>query len=140
LRAAPVARITRVSGKQLRCAVGRHVVTTDRPVADGGGDAGCTSGELLLLSIGSCAAGSTRSALEARGVACMDLAVEIGFEPSPTGAARDLIVISVALPAAATAVDLPALEAAILDGGVVGRLRLGSELAVRFTQIGEEQA
>ena len=132
------AKVTRVSGKQLRCAIGRHVVTTDRKVEDGGTDAGCTSGELLLLAMGSCAAGSTRSYLESRGVACMDLVAEVGFEPSPTGAERDLIAITVTLPDSVPETEEPALRAAVLDGGVVGRLGLGSELAVRFKRRGKD--
>ncbi len=56
-----------VTGKKLLGSAGRHTVVTDRKVAEGGTDAGCTSGELLLLAMASCATGSIRNALvEAR--------------------------------------------------------------------------
>ncbi len=48
--------VRQLVGKKLLGVARRHVVITDRPVQDGGGDLGCTSGELLRLAIGSCVA------------------------------------------------------------------------------------
>ncbi len=56
--------VRRKEGKRLSCNAGPHEVVTDRKPEDGGTDAGCTSGELLLMAIGSCATGSVRTYLE----------------------------------------------------------------------------
>jgi uncharacterized OsmC-like protein len=121
--------VTRLAGKQLRCRAGRHQLITDRKPQDGGTDAGCTSGELLLLAIGSCAAGSLRSYFETRGCPAADFSLAVDFKPSATGA-RDSIVIEVSLPAGLPAQEPDAVKQAVLSGGVVSRLRLGSTVEI----------
>ena len=71
--------VRHVEGKQLLGIARHHAVVTDRPAEEGGGDTGCTSGELLLVAIGSCSAGSLRKFFEQRGTPCSDLSVEVCF-------------------------------------------------------------
>lgn len=122
-------------GKQLRGAARHHVIVTDRTLPDGGTDTGCTSGELLLLAIGSCAAGGLRSYLEAQRLPCDNLSLDVFFEPHADPGRRDRIVISVNLDGSARNTDPAAIRAAATTGGVTGRIGLGSELVVRIPSI-----
>jgi OsmC-like protein len=124
-------RVEQRPGKRLRLTARGHTLITDRPVADGGSDAGCTSGELLLMAIGSCCAGSVRNYLEERGTPCADLQVEVTFEPTGPQM-RDCIVITLRLPPGHHADDRAALSAAATAGGVTSRVKLGSTVIVRF--------
>lgn len=124
-----IVHVERAGNRKLRCTVGRHVVVTDRRIEDGGSDAGCTSGELLLAAAGSCAAGSTRRFLDDAGLPSGDLAVDVGLEPAGNGG-RDTIVIAVHLPPGCDGCDDEWIERAALSGGVVSRLALGS--TIRF--------
>lgn len=120
-----------IAGKKLIGTAGHHNVVTDRKVADGGTDQGCTSGELLLLAMASCATGSVRNALAAKSLPHDDIRVEVDLVPPKKEAARDTILITVMLPQAV----LDAGEALIVDavtaGGVVSRLKPGSEIDVQ---------
>ncbi len=121
--------IERAGGRKLHCSVGRHVVVTDRKVEDGGSDAGCTSGELLLVAAGSCAAGSTRRFLDEAGLPSGTLAVDVGLEPAGEGE-RDTIVIAILLPPGCDDCKDSDVERAALSGGVVSRLALGSRIRI----------
>lgn len=119
-------------GKQLLGTARQHTLITDRPVTEGGTDAGCTSGEVLLLAIGSCSAGSLRNFFEARGVPWAKLGVEVCFEAHAHSASRERIVITVDNPdAAASGIERAAIAAAATAGAVTSRLALGSEIEVR---------
>lgn len=128
--------VRRVTGRQLEASARGHVVRTDRTREEGGTDTGCTSGELLLMALGSCATGSLRNFLEGRGAPVEGLATELAFEPSATPGARDRIVIAVKVPAGAA--DIPDAEIALaaVAGRVVSRVRLGSEIEVRIERTG----
>ncbi len=123
--------VRRLEGRKLLCTAGPHQVVTDRKREDGGTDAGPTSGELLLLAIGSCAAGSLRTFLANAGHPSEGIAVQVAFEPSATDE-RDAVAIDVALPGLDEIADRAGLEDAARSGGVVSRIALGSELRVRF--------
>ncbi len=122
------ARVRNLEGRKLEGTAGRHMVVMDRKLEDGGTDASCTSGEMLLLAIGSCASGGVRRFLQGRGAGQARFQVDVSFEPSPTGAERDMIRIAVALPAGLLDGGEAALEQEIMAGRVVGRLALGSEM------------
>ncbi len=126
----PRVRVAPMDGRKLRCSVGRHVIVTDRKWADGGTDAGCTSGELLLVSAGSCATGAVRRYLDGRGFPSRDMTVEVGVKPAALPGSRDIIAIGIFVPADVREDDLPQIETAALSGGVVGRLALGSEIEI----------
>lgn len=123
--------VQRLRGKQLLCRAGRHTLLTDRKIEDGGTEAGCTSGELLLLAIGSCAAGSARTFLELKGLPAEDLSIEVNFTPSVTVGARDMIVIEISLPSQLWHDHTDAIKEAAVSGGVVSRLMLGSQIEIR---------
>lgn len=120
-----------IAGKKLLGSAGRHTVITDRKADDGGTDAGCTSGELLLLAMGSCATGSIRKAFAARGNAIDDMRVEVELSPPQKQGARDAILITVYLPQGVLAAGTEPIVDAAVSGGVVSRIALGSEIDVR---------
>ena len=120
-----------VAGKKLIGTAGRHQVVTDRKTEDGGTDAGCTSGELLLLAMASCATGSVRTALAARALPKDDIRVEVEFVPPQQAAARDGILISIFLPRAVLDAGREPIDEAASAGGVVSRVKLGSDIDIR---------
>lgn len=123
--------VRRITGKQLIGTARHHTVVTDRTPEEQGTDIGCTSGELLLLAIGSCSMGGMRRYFEERGEACERLSADVFFEAQQSG--RDRIVISVHVDPACTELDEKALTAAATGGGVVSRLKLGSDVHVRIS-------
>lgn len=131
-RLRPRVRVALLEGKQLLGTARTRAVVTDRPFEEGGTDAGFTSGEMLLLAIGSCSAGSLRNHLAARGTPCRDLAVEVFFEPSGAAGARERIVIALDLDERFYRDDPERIAAAATCGGVTSRVKLGSEVEVRF--------
>ena len=116
--------------KLLGTARNRSVIT-DRPTEDGGTDTGFTSGELLLLAIGSCASGGLRRYFSERGIPYSGLSLDVYFEPSVTPDARDRIVIGLGFDAASDS-DVERIKAAALSGRVASRVAAGSEIEVRF--------
>jgi len=134
----PRIKTRHLEGKRLLGTARQHAVVTDRPREDGGADAGCTSGELLLLAMGSCAAGSLRRFLQEHGSSGERLELEVFFEPAAEAGARDRIVIALALSPEELGFDADALAAAATSGGVNSRMKLGSEIEVRFTGRGGE--
>jgi hypothetical protein len=119
-----------IAGKKLLGSAGRHTVVTDRKATDGGSDAGCTSGELFLLAMASCATGSIRNALTGQVLGADDIRVEVEFVSQKTPGARDSILITVFLPQAILATGIDPIVTAATSGGVVSRIRLGSDIAV----------
>jgi uncharacterized OsmC-like protein len=120
-----------IGDKKLSCSTRGHVVVTDRKSEDGGSNSGCTSGELLLMAAGSCAMGSLRKALSEYCLAPDEINVEVEFTPAADPDARDGILITVSLADRAVAVGADAIASAATSGGVVSRLRLGSNIEVR---------
>ena len=130
----PGVSIERLDGKKLRCRIGRHVIITDRKPADGGADAGCTSGELLLAAVGSCAAGSTRRYLDEHGMPAGGLTLNVRFEYPGSPDARDRIAIDILVPGPIDQHQIRQIADAALSGGVVSRLAQGSEITVLCRQ------
>lgn len=122
--------VSRLDGKRLLCCAGRHQIVTDRKPQDGGTDSGCSSGELLLIAIGSCATGSIRTYLEDNHLPSKDISVEVCFEPTNDPAERDVIAITVTLGADFPLRQIGAIEKAAVLGGVVSRILLGSRVEV----------
>lgn len=129
------ANIVMLPGTKLLGTARSRSIITDRPAEDGGTDAGFTSGEMLLLAIGSCASGSLRRHFSEQGIVCRDLSVDVFFEPSATPGARDRIVIGLTLDDAFRK-DPERIKAAAISGGVTGRLAENSGVEVRFTDPG----
>jgi uncharacterized OsmC-like protein len=127
----PRVTVRHVEGKQLLGTARRHRVVTDRTLQEGGTDRGCTSGELLLLAIGSCGMGGLRRLFEERRWPCDGLSIDVFFEPHGDPRRRDRIVIAVNLDRMPHGADAEAIRRAALSGGVNSRIALGSELEVR---------
>lgn len=121
-----------IAGKQLLGVARHHAVLTDRTREKGGSDIGCTSGELLLLAIASCAAGGLRNHIEAQGHTPEALRVTAFFEAPPDPGARDRIVLSIALGTLADRVDPDAIRTAAVSGGVTSRIHADCGLEVRI--------
>lgn len=117
--------------KRLLGVAGHHAVITDRKLDEGGTDVGCTSGELLLLAIGSCATGSLRKHLISWGLPAEGLEVDVELEPSPVPGDRDSIAIHIALPGAVLDGRIDKIIEASQAGRVVSRICLGSRVIVR---------
>lgn len=128
----PGAIVRQLDGKRLLGIARTHALVSDRPVNEGGGDTGFTSGELLLLAIGSCCTGSLRGYLEAQGRAVRELEVDVRFEPGGEGAMRDRIVITLKLDPRDYRGDPERIKAAATSGGVASRLLATSDVEVRF--------
>ena len=126
--------VRRIAGKQLLGTSRHHAVVTDRTIEEGGTDIGCTSGELLLLAIGSCSMGGLRRFFEARNIACQDFSVDVFFEQQEDPRQRDRIVISINMDHDLSTVDAGAITAAATSGGVTSRMRLGSIVDIRITK------
>lgn len=135
----PRAKVRRLAGKQLLLTARNRALIADRPVESGGTDLGFTSGELLLLAVGSCSTGAVRNFLEGRGIGCPDIGSEVYFEPAQAEA-RDRIVIELALDTAAFAAGADAIRAAAVSGRVTSRVKLGSEVSVRLIERGPRAA
>lgn len=116
--------------KRLLAVAGRHAIVTDRKPEHGGTDIGCTSGELLLVAIGSCATGSVRNFLESAGAPTHSLYVRVAFEAHPEPEERDMIKITINLLDQILDDHSEAIVKAALSGAVVSRLRLGSQVNV----------
>lgn len=127
----PRAKVRRLAGKQLLCTARNRALITDRPVESGGTDIGYTSGELLLLAIGSCATGGLRAFFDTRGLPSQDLVTEVFFEPAAPGE-RDRIVIEIGLGEELLQAGADAIKAAATSGRVASRVKLGSVIEVRF--------
>ena len=117
--------------KRLLGVAGHHAVVTDRKIEDGGSDVGCTSGELLLLAIGSCATGSLRNFLSKSGLATNGLEVDVQLEPPTEPDERDAIAIDICLPSDVLDGRADEIADAAQSGRVVSRMKLGSRVVVR---------
>lgn len=125
------ANIVMLPGTKLLGTARNRSVITDRLTEDGGTDTGFTSGELLLLAIGSCASGGVRRYFSERGIAYSGLSLDVYFEPSATPGARDRIVIRLCFDATSDT-EAERITAAALSGRVASRVAAGSEIEVRF--------
>lgn len=129
-----------IGQKRLLATAGRHAIVTDRKIEEGGSDIGCTSGELLLSAIGSCATGSLRNFLERSGLDFDRLEVDVALEPPTNESDRDAIAITVRLPAEIVDAKGAELEAIAKSGRVVSRMVLGSRVLVHCRKIDSTSA
>lgn len=125
------AEINLHEGKALIGRVRKHVVVTDRPAADGGQDRGCTSGELLLLSFGSCVMGSVRDYVEREALPVDIVKADLFIEPPsvPDGSGR--LAISVEVKGMLTPEERLALAEIAGSGRVARRFRTNSQIDIR---------
>lgn len=121
--------VTMLSGTQLLCTARGHTVVTDRPLDEGGTDAGFTSGEMLLLAMGSCASGSLRRHFMEQGTPCNKLHLDVRFDAPVAPGRRDRIIIDLTVDESLCA-GREHIRNAILSGGVTGRIAAGSDVNV----------
>lgn len=120
-------------GKTLLGRVRNHIVVTDRPAADGGQDLGCTSGELMLLAVGSCVMGSLKGHVERNAFPVDILKADVFVESPIVSDGFGRLVISAELHGVLTPDELLALTEAAGSGRVVRRFRAGSQVDIRVT-------
>lgn len=124
------ANVVMLSGTQLLGTARSRTVVTDRPLDEGGTDAGFTSGEMLLLAIGSCASGNLRRHFSELGTPCRSLSVDVRFDAPVAPGRRDRIVIDLAIDDSLCA-DRERIGAVALSGGVTSRIAAGSDVDIR---------
>lgn len=124
------ANVVMLSGTQLLGTARSRTVVTDRPLDEGGTDAGFTSGEMLLLAIGSCASGNLRRHFSEQGTPCRSLSVDVRFDAPVAPGRRDRIVIDLAIDDSLCS-DRERIGAVALSGGVTSRIAAGSDVDIR---------
>lgn len=127
------AEIKLFEGKALLGRARNHVVVTDRPTIDGGQDLGCTSGELMLLAVGSCVIGSLRGHVERTALAVDIVKADAFIEPPAVSDGLGPLVISAELDGVVTPEELLALTEAAGSGRVARRFRANAEIEIRVT-------
>lgn len=120
-------------GKTLLGRIRNHIVVTDRPSVDGGQDLGGTSGELMLLSVGSCAVGNLRDHVVQNALPVLFRKADVFLETPTMSEDLGRLVISAELDGMLTPGQLHALIEAAGGGRVVRRLRKGSQVDIRIT-------
>lgn len=125
------ANVVMLSGTQLLCTARSRTVVTDRPLDEGGTDAGFTSGEMLLLAIGSCASGNLRRHFMEQGTPCHKLSLDVRFDTPIASGRRDRIIIDLSIDENLCA-DPECIRRAVLSGGVTSRIAAGSDMDVRI--------
>lgn len=112
-----------------------HHVVTDRPIGSGGLNKGCTSGELLLLAVGSCVAGNVARRAAELALPLQDLKVDVAVAESGDHLAYQPIEAVVEIRGDLSGNALAELREAAGSGRVTGRLRQGTEVHIRFVQV-----
>lgn len=129
-----------LAGRTLLGRARGHSVLTDRPEQGGGGDAGCTSGELLLLAIGSCVVGNVARCAAERDIALLRLHADVRIDDMPQdgGPGDDgyaPVEVEVEIAADLLDGDLEALRAAAGSGRVTGRVNRNTDVRIRLVPV-----
>lgn len=106
-----------------------HIVLSDRLAAEGGNELGCTSGELMLLAVGSCVAGNLNLFAIQQGVDIGDLSADVQVEDAPDDG-FGAITVDVQINGEIHEETLEALRQAAGSGRVTSRLRQNSEIRI----------
>ncbi|MBI3434241.1 MAG: hypothetical protein HY056_04065 [Proteobacteria bacterium] len=128
------ADVRRVAKRTLLATARSHAVVTDRTLAEGGDDLGFTSGEMLLLAIGSCALSSANEYLLGLGYdALVSRARVLADPPTADGGFGDITVL-LDLGEHDSRIDKDALLAAAGSGRVTRRVASGSRVEFRAAE------
>ena len=109
-----------------------HVVVSDQPAANGGGDTGMTPPELLLVSLGSCVGYYVAEFCRARGIPFEELRIKVSAETLHTPARLGNIVLDVTLPAELEEARLEALRRAATRCTIHNTLAAPPDIDVRI--------
>lgn len=96
-------RIQQIDGVRFQVSARSHAIVSDQPVENGGEDSGMTPPELLLASLGSCAAYYALQYLKARNLAESGVEVTVTAEKLKSPARLGDFRIEVVCPVALTA-------------------------------------
>lgn len=113
----------------------QHSVLTDRPGDFGGHDRGCTSGELMLLAIGSCVVGNIARCAAERDIMLQYLHAEVSVADTPDDGSYGPVDVMVELTAELSDDDLAALRVAARSGRVTGRVSRNTEIRIRLEPV-----
>lgn len=127
------ADLTIHKGKALLGRIRDHIVMTDRPASEGGHDLGGTSGEFLLIAVGSCAVGNLRAHVDRHNLPVSFLKANVFIEVPSDPESLGPVVISNEIDGVLTPGELNALIDAAGSGRVVRRLRKGTQVDIRVT-------
>jgi uncharacterized OsmC-like protein len=108
----------------------QHSVLTDRTSDSGGHDLGCTSGELMLLAIGSCVIGNIARCAAERNIMLKYLHAEVSVADTPDDGSYGPVDVMVELTAEISDDDLAALRVAARSGRVTGRVSRNTEVRI----------
>lgn len=125
-----------LAGKVILGTVRQHALVTDRKRSDGGSDVGFTSGELLLLAVGSCATGTLRNYVQREGLEIGSFSVGVRYLHRQDE--RDAIGIDVRLEQAVPAAVRVVLARVAVSGGVGSRVAAGSRVEVEVGVAGDD--
>lgn len=127
-------------GKILLGRARQHWIVTDRPADEGGRDLGCTSGELMLLAVGSCVMGNLSSYVEHRALPIEVLLANVFVDPASTPEGFGRVVVAAQVKGVVAPAELSALTEAVGAGRVVRRMRQGTEVDIRVMVCAENQS
>jgi putative redox protein len=91
-------KITYLGGARFRAVARGHELTSDQPSENGGGDSGMTPPELLLASLGSCAAYYAAEYLRTRNIPATGLTVSVTAEKAQKPARLTPFKIRLSIP------------------------------------------
>lgn len=120
---------SKLSGTTLSGRARDHVVLTGRRAADGEMERGCTSGELMLLAVGSCVVGNLNLFALQQGIDIEDLSANVRIEDVP-GDGFGEITVDVQIGGEVPEDTLEDLRQAAGSGRVTGRFRQNSEVRI----------
>jgi len=128
----------RLNGTTLVGRARDHVVLSDRSLSDGGRDVGCTSGELMLLAIGSCVVGNLNMVARQHGTDVGELSADVHLEP-PSDDSYGAITVDVVIGSDVPEETLASLRKAAGSGRVTGRFSQNSEVRIDIRRAPQAQ-
>lgn len=106
-------QVEHLGAVQLEIRARQHTIVSDQPVENGGFDEGMTPPELLLASLGSCAAFYAAQYLKKRQLATEGTIVRVTAEKAKDPARLDNFRISLEIPCEVSQGDLAGVEQAV---------------------------
>ncbi|MFE2757680.1 OsmC family protein [Actinosynnema sp. NPDC059335] len=128
--------VTYSAGEQYVVRIGRHVVPTDQPVEDGGGDRAPGPVDLLVGSMAACTAFYAGRFLDRHGLPRAGLGVTARYRMAADPHRRVAEVrLDVRVPAGLSAHDRTALVAVLQHCTVHNTLRQGPEIVIDLDEV-----
>jgi uncharacterized OsmC-like protein len=125
---------SKLSGTTLSGRARGHVVLTDRRAEGDEQERGCTSGELMMLAVGSCVIGNLNILALEQGIDIEDLSAEVRVEDVPEDG-FGAITVDVQIGGEIPEGTLEDLREAAGSGRVTSRFRQNSEVRIAVNQL-----